>query len=47
MKWQEALTSPLVISPVETFRSFEDKPPVLPNADLSYAIATPGVTKVL
>jgi hypothetical protein len=47
VKWQEALTSPLVISPVETFRSFEDKPPVLPNADLTYAIATPGVTKVL
>jgi predicted dehydrogenase len=47
VSWQDALTSPLVISPVETFRSFDDKPPVLPNADLSYTIATPGVTKVL
>jgi hypothetical protein len=43
----DALASNIRVSPVETFHSFDDKPPVLPNDDLTYAIPTPGVTKVL
>ena len=45
--WEEAINSNLSISPVENFHSFDDMPPVMPNADLTYAIPTPGATKVL
>lgn len=45
--WEEALNSNLSISPVEKFHSFDDTPPILPNADMTYPIPTPGVTKVL
>ena len=45
--WEEAINSNLSISPVEKFHSFDDMPPVMPNADLTYAIPTPGATKVL
>ncbi len=45
--WKDALASELSISPVENFHSFADTPPVVPNSDLSYPIAVPGVTKVL
>ena len=45
--WEEAINSNLNISPVENFHSFDDMPPVMPNADLTYAIPTPGATKVL
>lgn len=45
--WEEAINSNLNISPVEKFHSFDDMPPVMPNADLTYAIPTPGATKVL
>ncbi|MEN9557377.1 MAG: Inositol 2-dehydrogenase [Planctomycetota bacterium] len=45
--WEEAINSNLSISPVEKFHSFDDAPPVMPNADLTYAIPTPGATKVL
>lgn len=44
---KDALASKLQISPVETFHSFNDTPPVVPLEDMSYAIPTPGVTKVL
>ncbi len=47
IKWDEALASNLAVSPVEKFRSFTDTPPVLPKEDMSYAIPTPGVTKVI
>lgn len=47
VSWTEALNSNLVISPVEKFTSFNDTPPIVPNADLTYPIPTPGVTKVL
>ncbi len=46
ISWADALASGS-ISPVETFHSFNDTPPILPNADLTYPIPTPGVTKVL
>ncbi len=45
--WEEAINSNLSVSPVEQFHSFDDAPPVMPNADLTYAIPTPGATKVL
>lgn len=45
--WKDALASELGISPVEKFRSFDDTPPIIPNADGFYPIPTPGVTKVL
>ena len=47
VSWNEALNSNLVISPVEKFHSFSDTPPILPRADMTYPIPTPGVTKVL
>jgi hypothetical protein len=47
VSWNEALNSNLVISPVEKFHSFNDTPPILPRADMTYPIPTPGVTKVL
>jgi predicted dehydrogenase len=47
VSWAEALNSNLVISPVEKFTSFNDTPPIVPNAELIYPIPTPGVTKVL
>jgi predicted dehydrogenase len=45
--WEESLNSELVISPVDTFTSFDDTPPVLPNADGFYPVPMPGVTKVI
>jgi myo-inositol 2-dehydrogenase/D-chiro-inositol 1-dehydrogenase len=45
--FEEALKSDLCISPVDQYRSFMDAPPILPNADMTYPIPTPGVTKVL
>ncbi len=45
--WDEALKSDVCISPVEQYKSFMDTPPILPNADMTYPIPTPGVTKVL
>ena len=47
IKWADALASKTRISPVETFHSFTDTPPIVPNADLTYTIPMPGVTKVL
>jgi myo-inositol 2-dehydrogenase/D-chiro-inositol 1-dehydrogenase len=47
IKWADALASKVRVSPVETFHSFDDTPPVVPNADMTYNIPTPGVTKVL
>jgi len=47
VKWADALASKIRVSPVETFHSFTDTPPVVPNADMTYTIPMPGVTKVL
>jgi len=47
IKWKDALASNISVSPVEKFHSFSDTPPVVPNADMTYPIPTPGVTKVL
>ena len=47
LKWDDALNSNLVISPVDKFRSFDDVPPVLPKEDGSYEIPKPGTTEVI
>jgi predicted dehydrogenase len=47
ISYEDALKSELCISPVEQYRTFQDAPPILPNADMTYPIPTPGVTKVL
>jgi len=47
ISWKEALNSEVCISPVEQYHSFSDVPPILPNADMTYPIPTPGVTKVV
>ena len=45
LTWDEALNSQVVINPGIT--SWEDTPPVMPDSDGFYQIATPGVTKVI
>jgi myo-inositol 2-dehydrogenase/D-chiro-inositol 1-dehydrogenase len=47
ISYEDALKSELGISPVETYHSFKDTPPILPNADMTYPIPMPGITKVL
>ena len=47
INWADAVASDIRISPVEQYHSFEDTPPVVPNENMEYAIAMPGVTKVL
>ena len=47
IKWEDALKSDVVISPVEKYTSFDDEPPTKPNADGSYARPVPGKTKVV
>lgn len=44
IKWEDALKSELVISPVDTFTGYDDTPPVTPDADGRYAIPMPGTT---
>jgi predicted dehydrogenase len=47
LTWEEVLNSQVVISPVEKYTSFQDTPPVLPDADGYYAVPKPGETKVV
>lgn len=47
LKWDDALNSDLVISPVDDYTGFDDTPPTLPNEDGSYEIPTPGITQVI
>jgi len=47
ISFADALKSDLCISPVEQYHTFNDTPPILPDADMLYPIPTPGVTKVL
>jgi predicted dehydrogenase len=47
IRWDDAMKSDLVISPVEKYTSFNDEPPTKPDADGYYARPTPGKTKVL
>ena len=47
IKWDDALKSEVVISPVEKYTSFADTPPTLPDETGYYARPTPGKAKVL
>jgi myo-inositol 2-dehydrogenase/D-chiro-inositol 1-dehydrogenase len=47
LKWDDALNSELVISPVEKFTSFDDEPPVKPLPEGGYALPVPGKTQVI
>ena len=47
IKWEDALNSPKVISPVDKFTSMDDVPPTVPDEDGRYTIPMPGVTKVM
>jgi myo-inositol 2-dehydrogenase / D-chiro-inositol 1-dehydrogenase len=47
IKWDEALNSQVVVSPVETYTSMKDAPPTKPDDTGYYARPTPGKTKVV
>lgn len=47
IKWDDALASDLVISPVDKIVAFGSDSPVKPNADGIYDLPVPGKTKVL
>ncbi len=47
IRWDDAMKSELVISPVDKYTSFDDEPPTKPDATGYYARPTPGKTKVL
>lgn len=47
IKWDDALASELVISPVDKIVAFGSDSPVKPNADGIYDLPVPGKTKVL
>ena len=47
VKWDEALKSEIVVSPVEKYTSFDDEPPVKPDKDGWYALPIPGQTRVV
>ena len=45
IEWSDALASKMSLQPQEY--NFKTNPPVMPNPDGSYAIAVPGLTKVV
>ncbi len=47
IKMNDALARSLVVSPIDQFTSFDDEPPVMPLADMTYKIPVPGKHKVL
>ena len=47
IKWDDALNSERVISPVDEFSSFNDVPPVTPDANGVYPVPMPGTTNVI
>ena len=47
MKWEDALKSEVVVSPVEKYTSMSDEPPVKPDADGWYPLPVPGQTRVV
>jgi predicted dehydrogenase len=44
---KDALASKLVVSPVEDYHSFQDTPPVVPDAEGRYPVPVPGKTKTV
>lgn len=47
LSWDEALNAEYVVSPTDKFTTFNDTPPVVPDADGAYKLPVPGVTDVL
>lgn len=47
IKWDDAINSDLVISPIDEFSSYDDTPPVVPDANGDYEIPMPGKTVVI
>ena len=47
VKWDEALKSEVVVSPVEKYTSFNDEPPTKPDKDGWYPLPIPGQTRVV
>lgn len=47
IKWDDALNSELVISPVDKFTTMNDVPPTVPDEEGRYPIPTPGITEVV
>jgi predicted dehydrogenase len=47
LKWDQCLNSDIVLSPVETYTSFDAEPPHKPDANGWYALPVPGQTKVV
>jgi hypothetical protein len=45
IEWKDALASNVSLQPKEY--NFKTDPPVMPNADGSYAIAIPGLSQVV
>ena len=47
LKWEDALASDLVISPVDAYTKFDDQPPVSPDDEGNYPVPMPGSTIVI
>ena len=47
IKWEDAINSQIALADFDSFKSFEDSAPVQPDANGNYAIAVPGVSKVV
>jgi len=47
LNWNEALNSPVIVSPIDAVKLLSDTPPTLPDKDGRYTIPVPGATKVV
>ena len=47
IRMADALASQLSLADVDRYETFDDVPPIEPNADGSYAVAVPGRTVVV
>ncbi|MCA9188896.1 MAG: Gfo/Idh/MocA family oxidoreductase [Pirellulaceae bacterium] len=47
IRMEDALNSDVIVSPVEKYTSWDDTPPVLPDADGFYPVPVPGIEKVV
>ncbi len=46
VEMDRALTDGPALAPIDSYRSLQDTPPVLPDADGRYPVPIPGVTDV-
>ena len=47
VKWDEAINSEIGLADFDSFKSMDDEAPLKPDANGNYAVAVPGVTKVI